>query len=185
MRISTLSTTLLLAFSLTSVGIVGCGNSEKTDVAADTEESAANTMADESSTENAGASDLTEEGEKLKAVMIDMSQTMLSIANDVKTVEEAEAAEGKLAAMIDQFISSAKNLKITPELLPLIEKDPEVTEWSEKVQARITRMKEETPEVAAKFEEISRGQIMRMMEAWGEIMSQGMPAVPQSEGSGQ
>ena len=180
MRITTLSTTLLLAFSLTAVGITGCGG-KKADTAADTEESASTEMADGASTENQGAADLTDEGEKLKAVMIDMSQTMLSIANDVETVEDAEAAESKLANMIDQFIASAKSIQITPDVLPKIEQDPEVAEWSEKVQARITQMKEETPEVAAKFEEISRNQIMRMMQAWGEIMDQGMP---QSEGSG-
>lgn len=172
------SSVRLLSFSLSllfvlSLVVVGCGDTageraQGDSVSGETEAPASTAYM---ASETGGAA-------KFKAGMIDLSKRMLEIAESINSVQTAEAAEPKLAAVMVGITALLDTLaddidKMSQEDLNAIKtmrNDPELQEWTRKVNDRMAALEQQHPDASKKLQEIGRRQSEKMAVAMRELV---------------
>ncbi|MGE3802066.1 MAG: hypothetical protein AB7H80_13680, partial [Candidatus Kapaibacterium sp.] len=146
---------ILSLFAISFIA-VGCGDKSEGDGA--NEDSTATSQEGAPSGGSATVADF-------KAGMIELSKQMIEVAEEVKTVEDAEAAEPKvekaMTGITSLFTGLADNIdKMTLEELKGLQdmqnlgEDPEVKKWMDQAEAAMDKLKADHPEAAEKLKEI-------------------------------
>lgn len=170
-KTSTVLTYSLLALFAWSLTLTGCGEKSDGADAADSARAAA-----EESSEAVG-----DIGEKLENVMIEISKDMISITEDIESVEDAEKAEPRIAESMEKLsavlVEFSDNVdKMTMEDMAKLQhlqnlgESPEAKEWMDKAQAATDKLKAEHPDAAAKLEELGRKHSQKTMEGMMALM---------------
>ena len=135
--------------------------------------------------------------ERFRQGMLDLSRQMIQIAESVKTVADAEAAEPKVEkamnSITDLFTDLADNIdKMTLEELEDLQdmqnlgEDPEVKKWMDQAEAAMDKLKADHPEAAAKLKEIGEKHSQKMMGAMmGAMMKIGQKVGMDNMGGGE
>lgn len=127
--------------------------------------------------------------ETFRQGVVTMSKQTLELVNTLRSVEDVDAAEPKLAKIMDDFVVMLNGLAEyvdqgfdgSMESLNVMQSDPELQEWNDKVNAAIARLEEEHPEAAARLTELGNEQSPKVMEAMTELMQKLMAAeMPES-----
>lgn len=109
--------------------------------------------------------------------MIDLSKRMLEIAQGVNSVEDAQAAEPKLAQVMEDMTAQLNRLAndvegMSREEMNAIENmrnDPELQDWTRRVNEAMGRLEKENPEAMQALQEIGRRQSEKMGTAMREL----------------
>lgn len=109
--------------------------------------------------------------------MINLSKRMLEIAQEVNSVEDAQAAEPKLAQVMEDITALLNRLAdnvegMSREEMNAIENmrnDPELQDWTRRVNEAMGRLEKENPEAMQALQEIGRRQSEKMRTAMREL----------------
>ena len=172
----------LIVLCLFGLITAGCGGEDNADANVDEGDDISSESV--AGVQSEPARPLSEDGKKLKQIMLDWTKEMYDVVKDVKTPEDAEAAGEKVGASVDRMLATLKDADITmtPSLMPEVENDPELTAWSEKMSGMMQSIKTDYPEASDKLEAISRDHIMRMAVGFGELSQQSMSQEGNAEG---
>lgn len=116
--------------------------------------------------------------ETFRQGVIDMSKRTLEVVKSIHSVEDADAAEPRIAKIMNDFVIMLGGLAEyldqgfdgSLETLSMMQTDPELVEWSEKVNAVIRTLQEEHPDAALRLTEIGSAQSAKVMEAMTNLM---------------
>ena len=126
-----------------------------------------------------------EMGQEFKQALIHLSKEMVEVAQSVKSVAGAEAAEPRIEAAMNSFANMINNLTnsidgMTIKELTLlqdlehIEEDPEVKKWGEKAEVAMNKLQENYPEAAARIEELADKHSGKLQNALAGLMTKAM-----------
>lgn len=109
--------------------------------------------------------------------MINLSKRMLEIAQEVNSVEDAQAAEPELAQVMADITALLNRLAddvegMSSEEMSAIENmrnDPELQDWTRRVNEAMGRLEKENPEAMQALQEIGRRQSEKMGVAMREL----------------
>ena len=157
--------TLLFSFTL-----IGCGD--------DAEEDADTTEVDVD-VENSGAEAGEVDTEDLKEAMLAMTKDMHDIVSEIETVEDVQEADEEIGEIFDGLVESMRGAMKNPAALQAmeqeVENDPEVKEWSDKMDAAMEQLQTDHPEAAAELEKVMQKHSMKLMALIGEAMQNMSP----------
>ena len=170
-----------MSLLVSSFVIVGCGD-DKDGVDDDNEE--------QSEATSGSSEDFVED---FKDQMIDMSKQMLEVAEDVESVEDAEAAEPKIekamndfAMLVDDLANNMDNMTMKEAMalqkMQDIENDPEVKEWMQKADDAMAKLRTDHPDAAAKLEELGQKHSSKLQTAMMALMQKAFQMQSGAEG---
>ena len=160
----------MLGTFLFSFTLIGCGDEAEGDDADTTE-------VDVNVDDAAAAGEV--DAEELKGAMIDMSKQMHGIISEVETVEDVQAADEEIGEIFDDLVENMRGAMKNPAAFQSmeqeIENDPEMKEWSQKMDAAMEQLKADHPEAAAELEKVMQKHAMKLMALVGEAMQNMSP----------
>lgn len=160
----------MLGTFLFSFTLIGCGDEAEGDDADTTE-------VDVNVDDAAAAGEV--DAEELKGAMIDMSKQMHGIISEVETVEDVQAADEEIGEIFDDLVENMRGAMKNPAAFQSmeqeIENDPEMKEWSQKMDAAMEQLKADHPEAAAELEKVMQKHAMKLMALVGEAMQNMTP----------
>ena len=165
----------MLGMMLVSFTVVGCES--------DAEEAA---EGEDTPAENVSAEEASGDAGDMKAAMLEMTREMYDIVQDVESIEDVEEADEEIGEIFDEMVENMRGAMKDPSAMMAMEQemqnDPEMKEWSEKMDAAMNKMKEEKPEVAAALEASIQKHAMKLMTLVGEAMQNLDPAAMEEAG---
>ena len=160
----------MLGTFLFSFTLIGCGD--------DAEEDADTTEVDVD-VENNGAEAGDVDTEDLKEAMLEMTKDMHDIVSEIETVEDVQEADEEIGEIFDDLVENMRGAMKNPEALQAmeqeVENDPEVKEWSDKMDAAMAQLQTDHPEAAAELEKVMQKHSMKLMALIGEAMQNMSP----------
>ncbi len=164
---------LFLVFCVLTGSLTGCSSQDANEVA-ETEESASaslensDAVADESKMKNLPPQPLSADGEKMKRILIDRTNEMFAVVENVKTADDGTAAGNKIGESVDKLIADLKaaDITITTQLMVDIQGDPEFKAIDTKMGKRMDDLKNNYPEA---HEKMSGETFQHMMRLSSEI----------------
>lgn len=116
--------------------------------------------------------------ETFRQGVITMSKQTLDVLNSIHSAADADAAEPRVSKIMDNFVVTLNGLaeyvdqgaEASMESLNVMQNDPELQEWNDKVNARIAKLEAEHPDAAARLTEIGNAQSPKVMEAMTNLM---------------
>ena len=117
--------------------------------------------------------------EHVKEVMLAMTRQMHGIVSGIETVEDVQKADEEIGRIFDDLVEHMREALKNPEVLNVIEQevenDPEMKEWSQKMDAAMEQLKADHPEAAAELEKVMQKHAMKLMALVGEAMQNMSP----------
>lgn len=156
----------MLGAALFSFTLVGCGDDDgETGEATDVDTLRTDDAAD------LGDGDL----EDLKESMIEMSQEMHEIVIDIESVEDVRDADEEIGDVFDDLVENLRTaMKKNPAAMQRAETeladDPEMKEWSQKMDAAMASLRADHPEAADELDRVMQKHSMKLMALVGEMM---------------
>ncbi len=173
MQKSTLFRLFMLGMTFVSLTIIGCGSDD--DAAAEGDDTTAETVSEESG----------DMGD-MKSAMLTMTKKMYDIMQDIETVEDVEEADEEIGEIFDDMVENMRGAMKDPQAMMNMEQemqnDPEMKEWSDKMDAAMEKMKADKPEVAAALEGTIQKHAMKLMTLVGEAMQNMDPSAMEEAG---
>jgi hypothetical protein len=163
MKQSNMLRIFMLGTFLFSFTLVGCGDDagdDATEVDVDIEEGTA----------EAGQADT----EDLKEAMMDMTKEMHGIVSEIETVEDVRGVDEEIGEIFDNLVEKMRGAMKNPAAMQAmeqeVENDPEMKEWSDKMDAAMAQLQTDHPEAAAELETVMQKHSMKLMTLIGEAM---------------
>lgn len=112
----------------------------------------------------------------MKAAMLDMTKRMHGIIEGIESADDVAAAEGEITAVFDDLVASIESaMKSGASMQDLEgmmdENDPEMKEWSDKMDKLTEELEAKDPAAAAALEQMMATQGMRLMSVVMQNMS--------------
>ena len=113
---------------------------------------------------------------ELRRAMLGLTKQMVDVVSGISSVEDVESAEGRITGIFDQLVAGvdkAMELGARMEELEgfMDSDDPELREWSDKVENLVEALEMENPEASARLEQVIATQGMRLMSVIMQHMS--------------